>query len=93
MDLKKTYPGVRDEISWKAKPDFEDGKANLLVQDLHGVHGAYYLYRTLKVPDARKLELACRPMSCSRFGSMASSSASASRRRSRTRVCSRSRRT
>ncbi len=50
MDLKKTYAGVRDEIKWNAKPDFEDGKANLLVQDLHGIHGAYYLYRTMKLP-------------------------------------------
>lgn len=60
IDLKKTYAGVRDEIKWNAKPDFADGKANLLVQDLHGIHGAYYLYRTLKVPTARKVELTLR---------------------------------
>jgi hypothetical protein len=57
IDLKKTYAGVRGEIKWNAKPDFEDGKATLLVQDLHGIHGAYYLHRVLKVPSARKLEL------------------------------------
>jgi len=57
IDFKKTYPGVREEVKWNAKADFEDGKANLLVQDLHGVHGVYYLYRTLKVPTDRKLEL------------------------------------
>src|SRR5439155_1931744 len=33
---------------------------NLLVQDLHGIHGAYYLYRTLKVPEARKMEVSLR---------------------------------
>jgi len=60
IDLKKTYAGVRDEIKWNAKPDFEDGKANLLVQDLHGIHGAYYLYRTLKMPSAQKLEFSLR---------------------------------
>src|SRR5688572_16924878 len=60
IDLKKTFAGVRDEIKWSAKPDFEDGKNNLLVQDLHGIHGAYYLHRTLKVPAARKLDLSLR---------------------------------
>ena len=60
VDFKKAYAGVREEIQWKAKADFEDGKANLLVQDLHGLHGAYYLHRTLTVPAARKLELALR---------------------------------
>nr|AGW45562.1 planctomycete cytochrome C domain secreted protein [uncultured bacterium Lac161] len=60
VDLKKSYTGVRDEIKWNAKPDFDDGKANLLVQDLHGVHGAYYLYRTMKLSAARKVEFAVR---------------------------------
>ncbi len=60
VDLKKAYPGVREEIKWAAKPDFQDGKANLLVQDLHGVHGAYYLYRTMKLPAERQVELAVR---------------------------------
>jgi hypothetical protein len=60
LDLKKTFAGVRDEIKWNAKADFEDGKNNLLVQDLHGIHGAYYLYRKLTVPAARKLELSLR---------------------------------
>ena len=60
VDLKKTYQGVRDEIKWNAKKEFEDGKNNLLVQDLHGIHGVYYLYRTLSVPNARKLDLQLR---------------------------------
>src|SRR4030095_7802535 len=37
IDLKKSYPGVREDVKWNAKSDFEDGKANLLVQDLHGL--------------------------------------------------------
>lgn len=60
VDLKKTYAGVRDEIKWNAKPEFEDGKANLLVQDLHGLHGAYYLHRTITLPAPRKVELSAR---------------------------------
>lgn len=60
IDLKKSYAGVREEIKWAAKSDFQDGKANLLVQDLHGVHGAYYLYRTMKLPAARTVDLAVR---------------------------------
>jgi hypothetical protein len=57
VDLKAKFPGVRDEIKWNAKPDFADGKENLLVQDLHGVHGAYYLYRTIKMSEPRKVQL------------------------------------
>ena len=60
VDLKKAYKGVKDEIKWAAKSDFEDGKANLLVQDLHGIHGAYFLQRSLTVPAARKIDLALR---------------------------------
>jgi hypothetical protein len=60
VDLKKKYPGVREEIKWTAKPDFADGKANQLVQDLHGIHGAYYLYRTIKLPAPRTVEVSLR---------------------------------
>lgn len=60
IDLKKAYAGVREEIKWNAKKDFQDGKANVLVQDLHGVHGAYYLYRTMNLPTPRKIELSLR---------------------------------
>jgi hypothetical protein len=60
VELKKTYAGVRDEIKWNAKPDFENGKANLLVQDLHGVHGAYYLYRTMNLSTPRKVDFSVR---------------------------------
>ncbi len=60
VDLKKAYPGVRDEIKWSAKPDYADGKANLLVQDLHGIHGAYFLYRTMTLPAPRKVEFSAR---------------------------------
>jgi len=60
IDLKKSYPGVREEIKWTAKPDFDDGKPHVLVQYLHGVPGVYYLYRTINVPVARKMELSVR---------------------------------
>jgi hypothetical protein len=67
VDLKKTYQGVREEIKWNAKTDFEDGKANLLVQDLHGVHGAYYLYRTIKASVPLKMEVQLRADDLFRF--------------------------
>jgi hypothetical protein len=57
IDLKKEYPGVREPIKWAAKPDFEDGKPHEIVKYLHGVHGVYYLYRTINVPIARKMEI------------------------------------
>jgi uncharacterized protein DUF1553/uncharacterized protein DUF1549/cytochrome c len=57
IDLKKSYSGVREEIKWSAKNDFDDGKANLLVNELHGVHGVYYLYRVLTVPEPQKLKI------------------------------------
>ncbi len=60
VDLKKSYPGVREEIKWNAKSDLEDGKENLLVQDLHGVHGVYYLYRTIKTSAPREMQVQLR---------------------------------
>ena len=60
VDLKKTYAGVRDEIKWSAKPDFADGQANLLVQDLHGLHGAFYLHRIMTLPAPRQVEFSAR---------------------------------
>ena len=60
LDLKANYMGVREEIKWKAKADFEDGKRNLLVNELHGVHGAYYFYRTITVPDDREAQFTIR---------------------------------
>ena len=60
IDLKKTYPGVRDPASWAEQKGFTDGKANLLVQDLHGIHGVRYLYRTINVPMDRTLAVSLR---------------------------------
>ena len=60
IDFKKTYPGVRDPVKWAEEKEFGDGKANLLVQDLHGIHGVRYLYRTLNVPVDRSLDISLR---------------------------------
>ncbi|MCI0540341.1 MAG: PSD1 and planctomycete cytochrome C domain-containing protein, partial [Verrucomicrobiales bacterium] len=60
IDLKKSYPGVREEVRWNVRGDLEDGKRHLLVHDLHGVHGAYYFYRTIKVEEDRKAQLSLR---------------------------------
>ena len=57
IDLKKSYPGVREDIQWSSKPEFEDGKSHVFVDELHGVHGVYYFYRTLKIPAARTVGL------------------------------------
>lgn len=67
IDLKAKYMGVREEIKWNAKPDYEDGKRNLLVNELHGVHGAYYFYRTITVPDERKVQFTIRADGVFRF--------------------------
>lgn len=60
IDLEKSYPGVREEIKWEAKSDIEDGKAYLLVNELHGVHGVYYLHRTFDLPKPSRVELTLR---------------------------------
>ncbi len=60
IDFQKSYPGVREEIRWHGEKDYVDGKNHLLVDQLHGVHGAYYLHRKLKLPEARQLQLTLR---------------------------------
>lgn len=60
IDLKKKFAGVREEVGWSERTDLEDGKDNLLVQDLHGVHGVRYLYRTVTFPEARTLPIEVR---------------------------------
>ncbi len=55
VDLKKTYAGVKDEVRWQKKEDIQDGKSYLLVQDLHGVHGVRYLFRTIDSERERDL--------------------------------------
>ena len=57
IELNKSYPGVREEIQWSSKPEFEDGKSHVFVDELHGVHGVYYFYRTINVAAARSVEL------------------------------------
>ena len=60
IDLKKTYPGVAEEIKWTARGDLEDGKTHVLVDELHGIHGAYYLYRTVQAPAPERMEFRLR---------------------------------
>lgn len=56
LDFKKVYPGVREEIRWQGRLEFVDGKSHELVNELHGVHGAYYLHRILRLPASRKVQ-------------------------------------
>jgi mono/diheme cytochrome c family protein len=60
IDLKKAYPGVRDEIKWNVRADLEDGKTHQFLHELHGTHGAFYFYRTFKVIEPRKAEFSLR---------------------------------
>jgi hypothetical protein len=60
IDLKKKYPGVREEIGWSERGDLTDGKAHAVVSELHGVHGVYYLYRTVQLAAPLKAELTLR---------------------------------
>ncbi|HKS36979.1 MAG TPA: PSD1 and planctomycete cytochrome C domain-containing protein [Verrucomicrobiae bacterium] len=60
IDLKKKYPGVREEIGWTERGDLADGKAHVVVNELHGVHGVYYLHRTVRLPAPMKVELTLR---------------------------------
>lgn len=60
LDLARRYPGVRDEVGWQERGDLSDGGTHLLVNELHGVHGVYYLFRRLHVPEPTVLEVALR---------------------------------
>src|SRR5438876_6290458 len=60
IDLNTSYPGVREEIRWAARGDLEDSKSHKFVDELHGVHGVFYFYRTLKLDADRKVDLTLR---------------------------------
>ncbi len=60
IELKKGYAGVTEEVRWAARGDLEDGKTHVLVDELHGVHGAYYLYRTVQAPASARMEFSLR---------------------------------
>src|SRR5438093_1217218 len=59
MIIKSTEP-------WMAKrrragrAELTDGKAHVVVNELHGVHGVYYFYRTVQLPAPMKVELTLR---------------------------------
>ncbi|HEV8544552.1 MAG TPA: PSD1 and planctomycete cytochrome C domain-containing protein [Verrucomicrobiae bacterium] len=60
VDYAKKYAGVRDEISWKEQPGYEDGKSHVFVDQLHGVHGVYYFHRSIHAAAPAKLEVSLR---------------------------------
>lgn len=60
IDLKKAYPGVTEDVRWAARGDLEDGKTHVLVDELHGVHGAYYLHRTVQARSPARMEFSLR---------------------------------
>ena len=60
LDFTAAYPGVRGDVRWHERADLKDGSAHQLVNDLHGVHGAYYLARKIHAPAAAPLDVALR---------------------------------
>ena len=60
LDLARRYPGVREEVGWHERGDLADGGTHLLVNELHGVHGVYYLFRRVHVPEPTVLDVALR---------------------------------
>jgi mono/diheme cytochrome c family protein len=60
LDLAAAYPGVRGEVRWHDRADLADSGAHQLVNDLHGVHGAYYLTRKIQAPAATRLDVTLR---------------------------------
>ncbi|MEW6159585.1 MAG: DUF1549 domain-containing protein, partial [Verrucomicrobiota bacterium] len=60
IDLKKSYPGVREEIRWNGRGDLADGKNHLFVNELHGVHGVFYAHRVIHAPSDLKMEFTLR---------------------------------
>ncbi len=60
VDLAKRHPGVREEVGWHERGDLADGGTHLLVNELHGVHGVYYLYRKVHAAADTELDLTLR---------------------------------
>ncbi len=60
LDFDRAYAGVREEIRWDVRNDLDDGAPHVLVDELHGVHGAYYLFRRIHAPVTTRLEIALR---------------------------------
>ncbi len=60
LDFKKGYPGVREEVRWSKRPNFVDGKPHEIVNQLHGVHGVYYAYRTINLPYSTTMDISVR---------------------------------
>src|SRR5262249_51636736 len=45
---------------WNEQGGYADGKSHVLVDELHGVHGVYYLYRTIQSAGPAKLDVSLR---------------------------------
>jgi mono/diheme cytochrome c family protein len=60
VDLAKRYAGVREEVGWQERGDLSDGGTHLLVNELHGVHGVYYLFRRVHVSAPTGLDVTLR---------------------------------
>jgi mono/diheme cytochrome c family protein len=54
------FPGVRGEVKWADAAEMVDGRTHVLVHELHGVHGARYLSRTIQSATERETEIGLR---------------------------------
>ncbi|MBL9127710.1 MAG: DUF1549 domain-containing protein, partial [Verrucomicrobiales bacterium] len=59
-DGSRAYPGVRGEVRWADTGEIEDGKTHTLVHEIHGVHGARYLLRSVTSATDRDAEIELR---------------------------------
>ena len=54
IDLKKTYGKDDKKVAWQARPEYRDGTVH---NPFNSPHSAYYLYRVIKSPVARKVSI------------------------------------
>lgn len=60
VDFEASYDGVRETIRWQKRGDLGNGGTQTLVDELHGVHGVFYLQRRVQVQQPTALDLSLR---------------------------------
>lgn len=60
VDFSASYPSLRDKIRWNTRREFDDGRTQEFVNEISGIHGAYYVYREVVLGAPRKADLSVR---------------------------------
>ncbi|MCB1125465.1 MAG: PSD1 domain-containing protein [Verrucomicrobiae bacterium] len=60
LDFEASYDGVREAVRWQKRGDLRNGGTQTLVDELHGVHGAYFLHRRIQAAQPTVLDLSLR---------------------------------